>query len=40
MFLRKLIKKLIEKVEQADKADEAQVWANTLRTVCLANKDK
>ena len=36
----KLIEKLIEKVKLAEKAEEANVWANTLRTICLAKKDK
>jgi len=31
---------LQKKVEDAKDANEAQVWANTLRTVCLASKDK
>ncbi|KKM78916.1 hypothetical protein LCGC14_1355250 [marine sediment metagenome] len=36
----KLIESLIAKVENAVKAEEAQVWANTLRTVCLAKEKK
>lgn len=35
-----LKKHLIEKALKAENALDAQVWANALRTVCLANKDK
>ena len=31
-----LIKHLIKKVEDATEADDAQIWASTLRTVVLA----
>ncbi len=31
---------LIEKVLGAQTAEDAQTWANALRTVCLAEKDK
>lgn len=36
----KLIEDLVEKVKAETDPFKAQVWANTLRTVCLAKHDK
>lgn len=35
-----LKKRLMKKALEAETSEEAQGWANALRTVCLASKDK